>query len=127
MRTPGAANFSARDSARAESAIGEEDDGGSVLDEVTRGELGHLSGSDEEDGLAVERTEDFAGEVDGYRCDGDGAGADLRLAADFFRYGEGALQESVERACDCTYFAGDGVGLLDLAEDLRLADDHGVE
>ena len=28
---------------------------------------------------------------------------------------------------DCAYFASDGVGLFDLAEDLRLADDHAVE
>ena len=28
---------------------------------------------------------------------------------------------------DCTYLAGDGVGLFDLAEDLGLADDHGIE
>lgn len=28
---------------------------------------------------------------------------------------------------DGAYFAGDGVGLFDLAEDLRLADDHAVE
>ena len=33
---------------------------------------------------------------------------------------------SVSRS-DGADFAGDGVGLLDLAEDLRLADDHGVE
>jgi len=28
---------------------------------------------------------------------------------------------------DCAYFAGDGVGLFDLAEDLRLAYNHAVE
>jgi hypothetical protein len=28
---------------------------------------------------------------------------------------------------DGAYFAGDGVGLFDLAEDLRLTDDHAVE
>ena len=36
-------------------------------------------------------------------------------------------RRDVERGGDGADLAGDGVGLLDLAEDLRLADDHGVE
>jgi len=40
---------------------------------------------------------------------------------------KGALEQCVERAGDGADLAGDGVGLFDLAEDLRLADDHGIE
>jgi hypothetical protein len=51
----------------------------------------------------------------------------LGFGADFLRDGEGALEKGFEMGGDCAYFAGDGVGLFDLAEDLRLADDHAVE
>ena len=94
---------------------------------MTSGELGHLAGADQQDRLAVERAEDFAGEVDGDRGDGDGRAANLGFGADALGDGEGALQERLERGGDGADLAGDGVGLLDLAEDLRLADDHGVE
>ncbi len=91
------------------------------------GEFGHLAGTYEEDGLALQAAEDLAGEVDGYGGDGDGAGADLGLAADLLGDREGALQEGFEVGLDGSYLAGDGVGLFDLAEDLGLAYDHGVE
>jgi hypothetical protein len=94
---------------------------------MSGGEFRHLSGSHEEDGLALEGAEDLTGEVDGDGGDGDGAGADLGLGADFFCDGEGALEESFEVGGDGAGFAGDGVGLFDLTEDLGLADDHGVE
>ena len=77
--------------------------------------------------MPCKRAEDFAGEVDGYGGDGDGAGADLGFGADFFGDGEGALEEGFEVGGDGADFAGDGVGLFDLAEDLRLAYDHAVE
>ena len=114
-------------------AVGDEDAGRAVLDEVADGELGHLAGADEQDGFVGERTEDLAGEIDRDRGDGDRGGADLGLGADFFCDGEGALEEGVELAAlgalaaDGSDLAGDGVGLLDLAEDLGLADDHGVQ
>ena len=53
--------------------------------------------------------------------------ADLGLGADALGDGEGALEERLEGGGDGADFAGDGVGVFDLAEDLRLADDHGVE
>jgi hypothetical protein len=108
-------------------AVGDQDGGCALLDEMARGELGHLASADEQDGLALERTEDFAGEVDGDRRDGDGRAADLGLGADALGDGEGALEQRLERGGDGADLAGDGVGLLDLAEDLGLANDHGVE
>ena len=108
-------------------AVGDEDGGCSLLDEVARGEVGHLARADEQDGLAAQAAEDLAGEIDGDRCDGDGGAADLGLGADSLGHREGALQERFERRGDGAGLARDGVGLLDLTEDLRLADDHGVE
>ena len=108
-------------------AVGDDEIGGAVLDEVAGGELGHLAGADEQDGFSGQGAEDLAGEVDGDRGDGDAGGADLGLGADALGDGEGALEQAFEGAGDGTDLAGDGVGLLDLAEDLGLADDHGVE
>ena len=51
----------------------------------------------------------------------------MGFAADFFRYGEGALEEDFKVSGDGADFAGDGVGLFNLTEDLRLAYDHAVE
>jgi len=98
-----------------EGAVGDEDRRGSLLDEMARGELGHLSCSDEEDGLALERAEDFSCEVDRDGGDGDAARTDLGFGADLFGYGEGALQEGFEVRGDGAGLAGDGVGLFDLA------------
>ncbi len=98
-----------------------------MLDEVTRGQLGHLSRAHEKDGPALQGAEDFAREVDCYRGDGDTARADLCLGADLFRDSEGALEKRFELSRDGADLAGDGVGLFDLAEDLRFAHDHAVE
>jgi len=108
-------------------AIGDEDGGCALLDEMTRGQFGHLARADDEDGLAAQAAEDLAGEVDGDGCDGDGGAADLGLGADALGDREGALEERFERGGDGSDLTRDGVGLLDLAEDLRLSDDHGIE
>ena len=108
-------------------AVGHEDGGGSVLDEVAGGEFGHLACAYEEDGFFLEGSEDFSREIDGYRGDGDRARADLGFAADFFGDGEGALEKRFEVSGDGAHFAGYGVRLFDLAEDLGLAYDHAVE
>ena len=109
------------------SAVGDEDGGCALLDEVARGEVGHLARADDEDGLAAQAAEDLAREIDGDRGDGDGRAADLGFGADALGNGEGALQERLERGGDGAGLARDGVRLLDLAEDLRLADDHGIQ
>jgi len=108
-------------------AVGDEDGGCALLDEVARGQIGHLARADDEDGLALQAAEDLAREVDGDGCDGDGRAADLGLGADALCDPEGALEERIERGGDGPDLARDGVGLLDLAEDLGFADDHGIE
>ena len=108
-------------------AIGDEDGGCALLDEMARGEVGHLTRADDEDGLAAQAAEDLAGEIDGDGCDGDGRAADLGLRADALGHREGALEERFERGGDGPDLTRHGVGLFDLAEDLRLSDDHGIE
>ncbi len=107
--------------------IRDEERGGAVLDEVAHGELGHLAGADDEDLLALEAAEDLAREVDGNGGDGDAGGADAGLGADPFGDVEGALQQWVERGGDGADLASYAPGLLDLAEDLGLADDERIE
>ena len=109
------------------SAVGDENGGCALLDEMAGGEVGHLARSDDKDGLTAQTAEDLAGEIDGDGGDGDGGAADAGLGADTLGHREGALQERLERGGDGAGLARDSVGLLDLAENLRLADDHGVE
>lgn len=58
-------------------AVGDEQRGGALLDEVTGGEVGHFAGADDQDGFAGERAEDFTREVDRDRGDGDRRAANL--------------------------------------------------
>ena len=108
-------------------AIRDENGSGALLHEVARGDLAHFARADEEDGAALERAEDFAGEIDGHGRDGDGIGADTGFAARFFGGGKGSLEQVLELAGNGSGGARDGEGLFDLAENLRLADDHRVE
>ena len=108
-------------------AVGDEDGACSLLHEMAGCEFAHFSCADEEDGAAVERAEDFAGQFDGDRGDGDGVGADGGFGADALGCGEGGLEEMFELAGDGASGAGDGKSVFDLAENLRFADDHGVE
>lgn len=108
-------------------AVRDQDGGGALGDEVAGGELRHLAGADEQNGLALEVAKDLAREIDGDGGDGDGARADLGLVAHTFCDCEGALQEAFEGAGDGADFAGYVVRLFDLTENLRLADDHGIK
>ncbi len=110
-----------------EGAVGDEDGACTLLDEVARGELAHFACADEEDGAAVERTKDFAGKFDGDGGDGDRVGADFGFSADLLGRGEGALEKVFKLAADGARGASDGEGFLDLAENLRFADDHRVQ
>ena len=108
-------------------AIADENFAGALLHKMARGNLAHFACADEKDGAALKRAEDFAGEIDGHGCDGDGVGADAGFAARFFCGGERALQQVIELRGDGSGGAGHGEGFFDLAENLRLADNHGIE
>ena len=108
-------------------SVDDENGCGALLDEVTRGQLGHFSSTDKEDGLALQRAEDFAREVYCYGSNGDAARANLGFSPNLLRDGEGSLEKRFELSGDGADLAGDSVGLFDLAEDLGFADDHAVE
>ena len=65
-------------------AVGDEDGRCALLQEMARRKVGHLPCPNEEDRLTLERAEDLAGQLDGDRGDGDGAGPDLGFGADAF-------------------------------------------
>ncbi len=52
--------------------VGDQDAGCSLLNEVAGCQLGHLTRAYDKDGFAAKAAEDFAGELDSDRCDGDG-------------------------------------------------------
>jgi len=108
-------------------AITYEDGSCALLHEVARGDLAHFARADKEDSAPLERAEDFACEIDGDGSDGDGVGTDAGFAARFFSGGKGALQQVLELAGNGSGGARDREGLFHLAENLRLADDHGIE
>jgi len=109
------------------STVGDEDGSCALLDEMPRGQIGHLARAYDKHCLSSQATEDLTCHFDGDRGDGDGRAADLGLGADTLGYGEGTLQQRLQRRGDSADLVRDGIGLLDLAEDLRLADYHGVQ
>ena len=71
--------------------------------------------------------EEAVGEFDAGGGNGDVVGADGGAVADLFGDGETLLEEAFEDAADGARLPGEAVGLLDLPEDLRFAEDEGVE
>jgi hypothetical protein len=90
-------------------------------------ELGHLAGADEENGLAVEAVEDVPGHHDRGRGHRRGGAAEVRL-------GPHPLGAPERGGADAGQLAAGGAqplrlleGVLHLAEDLGLTEDHRVQ
>src|SRR5579884_2694639 len=95
--------------------------------EVFRGELAHFAGANDHDGMAAQGAEDGAGELDRGVAYRDCHLADAGFRAHALGDAEGAGEDVFEKAADRTFRSRERVRGLDLAEDLGLADDHGVE
>ena len=67
------------------------------------------------------------GEFDAGGGDGDVVGADGGAVADLFGDGEALLEEALQYAADGARFFAEVVGLFELAEDLRFAEDERVQ
>jgi hypothetical protein len=85
-------------------------------------ELDHLARADQQRMLVFERVEDLRREVDADARDRDRALGDLRLVAHALRRGEGALVEPPEDRPAGADLDRCAVGVLHLAQDLRLPD-----
>ena len=108
-------------------SVAHKDRAGSLLDEVPSGQFAHLARAHQENGAALERSEDFARQVDGHRGDGNGIRSDAGLGADFLGGSKGALQKVLQLPGHRARSTRDGEGLFYLPQNLRLANHHGIE
>ncbi len=94
---------------------------------MTQCRFSHLSGSNDQHAFAIQRSENFTRQFDRGVADGNSAFPDIgfrtHALGDVERARHHQVQESAKRAA----FLGGGVGTFKLAENLRLADDHGIE
>ncbi len=94
---------------------------------MSRGKLDHLARADQEHFLLGEAGENARGELDRRGGHRDDVGADSGVAAHFLRHREGALEQLVEQRSERAGGFGDASRFFHLAQDLRLADHHGIE
>ena len=110
-----------------EGAVGDDEALDVVVFQVFGDELRGFARADDECGAAVVVVKEAVGEFDAGGGDGDVVGADLGAVADLFGDGEALLEEALQHAADGARFFAEVVGLFELAEDLRLAEDEGVK
>src|SRR5690606_33166629 len=95
--------------------------------QVARRQRADLTRAHEHGAAPLQRTQHLAGELDTGESHRDRGRADLGIGAHPLGHRKGALNAAREDAADGPGLLGAAEGLLDLAEDLRLADDHRVE
>jgi len=87
----------------------------------------HFAGADEHGLLAGHLTEDALGQLHGGVADGHGAGADARGRAHHLGHGKSLVAQSVDDDSGGLGRHGVAIGGLELPEDLRFAEDQGIE
>ena len=92
-----------------------------------RGSLADLSSSQHHDRPPVQIPEDFSREIDGHRSDRRGSAGDLGFAPHLLGHPERVLEKLVEMAGGCPAIGGRSIRLLELAQDLGLADNHRIQ
>ena len=95
--------------------------------EMPGGQIDHLARADHERGALAQVRVHPPREADGRGGEGDRVGADLRLGADALCGRKRGLKELVERGAGAAGLLRHAIGILELAQDLRLAQHHGVE
>jgi hypothetical protein len=95
--------------------------------EVGGGQLDHLAGADEEDADLAQVLEQLGGQAHRGSSHADRVGADLGGGAHLLGHREGALEQLVQRGAQGAGGLGLAHRLLHLAQDLRLAQHHGVQ
>src|SRR5262249_33433706 len=108
-------------------AIGNYDACCARVHEMTCGEFGHFSRADEHDSAALEGVEDLFAELDRHVTDRDRAAGDAGFVSDSFSDAERVMDQTIQHPTDCSRFNSECVGMTNLAQDLRLADDHRIE
>ena len=108
-------------------AVGDPHLGGTPLEQVAGHLLGGLAGADDQHPCAVEAAEDVAGQLDDGVAERHRAGGDPGLRARPPAGGDGGLEQSPQHRAGRPHVLGQRRRLLDLAEDLRLAEHHRSE
>ena len=94
---------------------------------MARGQLRHLARAHDHDGAVGQRAENLARQLHRRVADRNGHLADAGLRAHPLGHAEGAGDQAVQPAADRAAILGRGVGGLELAQNLRLADHHGIQ
>ena len=110
-----------------EAAVGDHHAPHAGRGEMPCGEADHLAGAHQQRGAGAQIRVDAARETDRRGGDRDGVGADAGLGADALGGRKGGLEELVERRAGAAALLGKPVRFLQLAEDLGLAEHHGIE
>ena len=111
----------------AHGAVGDDHAPGAMFMQVARHELDGLTGADEQHRQFVEAREHLAREAHRRVGDGHGVVADVGLGAYLLGHGEAELEQPVQALAGSPGRPRQLVSVLDLAQDLRLAEDLGVE
>ena len=98
------------------------------IDQVLQRLLGHLAGADHQHPLIVEPLEDSRGEIgDRHAGDADAMAVERGFAGHAAGHAERGLEQAVRQRAGAADLPGLLVGLLDLGQNLRFADDHAIK
>ncbi len=96
--------------------------------QIAQGFLGHFAGADDQHLLVVEPLEDLAGEIaDGHAGNAHPPLMQRGFVGDAPGHAHRGLKDAVGHRAGAVALLGQFVGLLDLRQDLRLAQHHAVE
>ena len=111
----------------ADVAVGDDDASDALGVQMTGTQADHLAGAHHERGVFAKVAEDAPREVGRNGGDRYRLGADERVGSDPFGCGEAASEQPIQPMADMAVFEREAIGLLELTQDLGLADHHGVQ
>ena len=117
----------ARDRGAVEGAVGDEQRGHAVGEERARGLLAGFTGAEDHGAAAAQFAENLLRQFHRDRSDRDAAARDGGAGTDRLGRGERRLEKPVEPLAGLAPRSRDVVGVLELAENFGLADDHRLE
>jgi hypothetical protein len=97
-----------------------------MLIQVAAGQFYGLAGANQQGRALAQVGEDALGEIDRDRRNRQRVGADLGLGADALGSGEGMREQARQQMADRLLLLRNLERLLDLTQDLRLAQHHGI-
>lgn len=108
-------------------AVGHQNFVNARLQQVHGGQLGHFARAHQQGLVPVHVAEDAFGKLHGGIADGYSAGGHGRFGAHAFGHRKGLVQQPVEDDARGVALHGFAVGGLELPQNLRLAQHHGIK